>query len=526
MKHILEYILVGIVAVFLFGCSADENFEPVSEKVKLEIVPVLSSMAASRAVTDTEDSYWAFENGDQCGFFSEHKTGNDTGGYDNLIMTFNGGLFSCNEMVDINQMGHTFVYFPYNQEISQGIDVRNPDGSVMDLLAGVDGYYELLKGYRVTFLHAFSMLIIKGGKGFEHLAEQEITVTIDRPIEKIKLVDNPGSGSLKIFEFSGEGSEYTQFKGVKKGKYKDSKTGKEVDAWFIIIPSAGKPVKVKSITAYDDLGRKQVVPVPDSDISDGKGLQIATRYPLTLKMDELVPTISVDAITPWNTETMDIQTTTGINSVFPPGEGSGDSSFQTWASTYVAYVENTRSAVYEETLKKFGSKDEQGIWHFTINVDLDFARYKADDDELLGQVISVLEDELDCAGHTLSNLSLSNDVAAGFIGEIRRNGKLSNLRMENISVKGGNSASGLVAAKISGGRIEDCFVENMQVECNNAVGALAGEMTGGEAVNCHFIGRIIGTRTASGELSRIVGTYTQGTLTDVNVTNVAFGKIN
>lgn len=523
MKSIYAIILSFIIAASVSGCSADNEMAQDPTKVRLEIVPVLNGMAKSRATTSPEDgTYYQFTSGDYCGYFSANGGPGDAG-FDNLKMTFNGGLFTCDEIIDINRLGHTVAYFPYDENINEGVDVRKSDGSVMDLLVGLDGRYELLKGYNVTFVHAFSMLIIKGGKGFEHITEQDITVTVDQPIRQMKMVDNPAGNPLKLLEFSGEGGEDAQFKGVTKGKFLDSSTGKEVDAWFIIIPSGGNPVKVVSITTKDDLGQEHVIPVPDADINNGNGLKMSSRYPLTVKMDELVPTISVDQIIPWNTETIDIQTQTGINSVFRQDD-KDDSSFSAWTAAYTAYLNSNRNKTYEESLKRFGNKDDQGVWHFTINADLDFYKYVSDGGDQYGQAIPVLEDELDCTGHTLNNLTLKNGVSSAFIGEIRGNGLLSNVRLENFSVTGGSGASGLVAAKISGGKVENCTARNIQVECDNAVGALVGEMSGGEAVNCSFIGRIIGKSTASGSQARAVGAYTSGTLTGIDVTNVAFGQ--
>lgn len=522
MKSIYAIILSAVIAASVSGCAADNEVEPEPTKVRLEIVPVLNGMVQSRASISEEDkTYYQFETGDNCGYFSANGGPGDAG-YNNLKMTFTGGLFTCDEVIDINRLGHTVAYFPYDENITEGVDVRKSDGSVIDLLVGLDGSYKPLEGYSVNFVHAFSMLIIKGGKGFEHITDNDITVTVDQPIKTMKMVDNPSGNPLKQLEFSGEEDD-AQFKGVTKGKFKDSSTGEDVDAWFIIIPSGGNPVKVLSVTATDDLGNTHVIPVPNADINEGNGLKMSSRYPFTVKMDELVPTISIERIIPWNTETIDIQTQTGINSVFRQGD-EDDSSFRAWTAAYAAYLNSNRNAAYEEPLKKFGNKDEHGIWHFTINANLDFSGYVTDDGEIYGQAIPVLEDELDCTGHTLTNLTLRNGVSSAFIGEIRSNGLLSNVRLENISITGGSGASGLVAAKISGGKVENCSARNIQVECNNAVGALAGEMNGGEAVNCSFIGRIIGTGTASGSQARAVGTYTTGTLTGIDVANVAFGQ--
>lgn len=525
MKSIYATILSVVIAASLSGCAADNEMEPEPTKVRLEIVPFLNGMAQSRATISAEDgTYYQFTSGDNCGYFSENGGPGDAG-FDNFKMTFIGGLFTCDEVIDINRLGHTVAYFPYDENITQGIDVRNPDGSVMDLLVGLDGSYKPLEGYSVDFVHAFSMLIIKGGKGFEHITEHDITVTLDQPIRTMKMVDNPSPSRnpLKQLEFSGESDEDALFKGVTKGKFIDSSTGEKVDAWFIILPSGGNYVRVLSVTATDDLGKEHVIPVPNEDINKGYGLKMSSRYPFTVKMDEPGPTISIDRIIPWNTETIDIQTQTGINSVFRQGD-EDDSSFSAWTAAYTAYLNSYRNAAYEEPLKRFGNKDDHGIWHFTINASLDFSQYVSDGGDNYGQAIPVLEDELDCTGHTLSNLTLTNGVSSAFIGEIRGNGLLANVRLENISVTGGSGASGLVAAKISGGKVENCTARNIQVECDNAVGALAGEMSGGEAVNCSFIGRIIGKSTASGSQALAVGIYSSGTLTGIDVTNVAFGQ--
>lgn len=523
-KYIRNILSISLLAGFSLALSSCQDDEGTRERTFecFTVYPVMKSAIATRASHSSDKiSVVGFVNGDQCGFYSERGNRNDVNkGFTNQCMVYKDGTFNGPDMnLDINNTGHTLLYYPYSSADNGRQPVRNNNGEAIDLLLALeagylDGYMDAatgkwipIGGYSAVFNHVFSMLILIGGEGFENFMGQEVSVTVNKAIETVEFI-NTATEYPYVMGLQGTDDKFKEFKGH-EATYNDQ------PAYYVIIPNDGG-VKVESINVRDNAGKSHRIQWTPAN---GK-LENGTRYPLTLKFDEHVPTVYPHEITPWDSEPVEIEANkeTGIGNL---------SDFRKWMLEY------NKESPNEQVLGRYGDKvvvvDEENnptdveYWRFHITADIDLTDLNNGTDTLIGHIIRNLKDVLDGGGHTLSGLSLKGDNAA-FINTLTgEHACLSNLVIDGLKIttKQSNPA-GAVVTRFESGKIENCRFTDLAIDAVGSVGALAGTIGDATVSNCSFSGVMYGTRTVSkiiGE-GEVTGAIRQG----CDVSNVMFGQ--
>lgn len=512
MNRYLHYILTSC---FLFGLTACESEVQMEESnmQPLRIRAELPSSGFTRAtVGDDGFSVRAFGDGDEAGFFSESNGA--SAGFDNAKMTFEKGYFT-GLTADINRLGRTLLYYPYNAVENGRQPIRQANGEVIDLLYSTTIGNVDAGSLVATFNHTFSMFIIDGGLGFQNINDPEkrpeITVTMEKPLETVEFQRAPQDEVGYKVVFNGKhtegGTEPDKGLATFKGHYND-KDGK----YYIILPNDGV-TKVKSIDVKDDGGKMHHIKWTQGWLAYG------TKYPVTLKLDEGVPVINIHDITPWGGHT-ELKTDQEV------GIGSA-SAFKEWMEAY------NSTDPKETELLKYGNKIEivspdetptgEYYWHFLLSADIDFSTETFLNDASI--VIKNLNGVLDGCGHTLSGISLKGTNCA-LIGEI--DGEyacVKNLTVENLTLttEETENSVGALAMTFKSGSVENCSFPNLLIDAKSPAGVIAGTIGSGVKIkNCNASGSIFATETkdkviGSGELSN---EQKKG----CDVTNVMFGQ--
>ena len=181
MKLLLKY---GWILFLVTGlCGSCRNKDGLSEGSgtgkPLEIVAEIKGAEVSKSRTTPDDfgSKAGFSAGDKIGFYSMRDENGNAEGYKNVPMQYDAQE-KCFKKEDLiveypNNFGYTFAYYPYREQTDDVIDIYHPtetgDYTIEDLLiAGTSK----ISGGRIylSFVHAFSMLIIVPGNGFEKSA--------------------------------------------------------------------------------------------------------------------------------------------------------------------------------------------------------------------------------------------------------------------------------------------------------------------------------------------------------------------
>ena len=197
MKLLLKY---GWILFLVTGlCGSCRNKDGLSEGSgtgkPLEIVAEIkgAEVSKSRAETDKFDSYSSdagFSAGDEIGFYSMRDENGNAAGYSNVPMRYDEQE-KCFKKEDLiveypNNFGYTFAYYPYQDQTEPNvIDIyKKDDNTIEDLL--IAGTSKISEGrIYLSFVHAFSMLIIVPGNGFEVSASatepaNEVSVTLKK----------------------------------------------------------------------------------------------------------------------------------------------------------------------------------------------------------------------------------------------------------------------------------------------------------------------------------------------------------
>lgn len=500
MKLLLKY---GWILFLVTGlCGSCRNKDGLSEGSgtgkPLEIVAEIkgAEVSKSRTTLDKFDSYSSdagFSAGDEIGFYSmRDEKGNENNGYKNVPMQYDAQekCFTKEDLiVDYpNNFGYTFAYYPYqNQTEPNVIDIyKKDDNTIEDLLiAGTSK----ISGGRIylSFVHAFSMLIIVPGNGFEKSAT-------DYPDNKVFVTLKKGwkasvvKGTEKI-ELQLESDDTAPKKFVAQRRVNVSYAeGQTVPVCYSVILPNG--AEIDHIEMIDDYETTQLI-VPQLE-----ALKRSYRYPIKVSMEGTTPTVWPYEILPWTPDDSPIELggTYGINT-------SDD--FQTWVTQYNLYTSENLSDEEKtkviDALKAFGEMTD-GKWRFQLNADIDCKGLFGDNQ--LTSVVARLTDEFDGKNHTLSNLNTT------LIGSIEGNGKITDLNIDVVSITSETTEpTGALALEMTGGEISNCDIKNIQIETNGPVGALVGKATAGtisgNTVNGLLLGKessddgLTGTRDAS-----------------------------
>lgn len=493
MKLLLKY---GWILFLVTGlCGSCRNKDGLSEGSgtgkPLEIVAEIkgAEVSKSRAKTDDFGSYSSdsgFSAGDTIGFYSMRDENGNAAGYWNVPMQYDAQE-KCFKKEDLiveypNNFGYTFAYYPYqNQTEPNVIDIYKDDNTIEDLLiAGTSK----ISGGRIylSFVHAFSMLIIVPGNGFEKSAtdhpDNKVSVTLKKGWkasvmkgdEKIELQLEPDDTAPK--KFVAQRRENVS--------YAEGQDTVPV-CYSVILPNGAE---IDHIEMIDDHDTTQLI-VPQLE-----ALERSWRYPIKVSMEGTTPTVWPYEILPWTPDDSPIELggTYGIMT---------SEHFKTWVTLYNRYTSGKLSDE-EKTevtgaLTAFGEMTE-GKWRFQLNADIDCKGLFGDNQ--LTSVVARLTDEFDGKNHTLSNLNTT------LIGSIK-NGKITDLNIDVVSITSETTTepTGALALEMTGGEISNCDIKNIQIETNGPVGALVGEATAGTISGNTVNGLLLGTESSDDGLT-------------------------
>lgn len=523
---------------------------------------------------DTED-LWTWNNfskGDIVGFYSLYGNSDAPGGngsFLNVPLTYGAAQSSSyssfyNNDIDFNTdnfvRNTAFFYYPYRKNIDYDpahTTYENDDYGfeIRDLKCedGIERCNDLIWIFapssvttNMSFSHAFTEIMILRGEGFTDAEDRTVRVVLDKGYSHAVIDDDPGS-YMKYFRLVYlDGYEKTEeecrvweaWDG--KGKYTvedksnrypypsgyDDVTFLEKDIHYVILPTQRNLAKpsVEYIEICDDNGNWHKITnglfyiYKDSkgNIIQTKTLERGQRYPLVIKMEENQAVVQPIMIEPWE-ETEEITETRAAGI-------STREEFLVWMTSYQSYLDNGRKSSDESLLEDFGDRTETANnevrWTFYINDDLK-------DILSSGQyVINRLDDTIDGLGNTISNLSMTFTAPPAFIGEIGKNGKVLNLKFENINLtstdNGTLTAGGI--CNVCSGEIENCTIDG-SIYTSGPVGIIAGEAKSGASIkDCKCSGMIIGSSTIDNGL---LGTKDQDVVLSGNNTSaLLFQNLN
>lgn len=461
------------------GDTGAENTPSYKDKYGVQMNELYSYLS-------TDVAGGGFKESCQIGIYSLYGTdGTDTNPLVNTPLIFKGSSF-VNEGIQIPSMtnlGKTFAYYPYSEINS---DIKTENGYPIDIYIEENNnpYYKDNKNEVIdlltasntgslddgkifySFKHACSMLMIYRGEGFD-------SETISDPTVKVKLKEG-----LKAFVVYDKGEftlkTYTDesVQQIFATNYcKSYQAVGQIDAkpvYSVILPPGAE---VEYIQMMDNFGTMQYI-YPENDMTLDGGY----RYPVTVKLDGLFPTIYPHEINEWSDVEISIDQKGGIYTT---------EDLEGWMN---AYNSDDQS---DDQLKEYGTKnDESGKWTFHLYADVDCNTI-----ENCQSFITTFTDCLEGHGHTLSNIKLTKKENGniGFVGELN-GGSINNLKIDGISISGGtvdNDCIGTIAGTIINGSITECKITGIEIYSEKGyVGSLAGKATSGTVDKCLLEGNL------------------------------------
>lgn len=431
----------------------------------------------------------------------------------NIPLTHRGGgnNFESTEIQisSISNLGHTFAYYPYSEtndvngadyddekypiniyavgkedEESNAETYLGENNKVVDLLWGInDGTIGEGGSFVFSMEHACTMLIIYRGKGFKDISndeseKDEVTVKLKKKINVF--TQKVGGNNWKLVpEASTEdvAEDDLLFPTNMCESYTLPGSKDEPSPVYSVILPPG--AEIDYIRMKDNFGEWQYVK-PKEGQTVYNALEGGWRYPVTVQLDGLEPTIYPHDITKWDE-----------NDVYIKNEAAGIYD----ANGLVAWMkEMAKDEPSEDELAKYGKKSPGGGWIFYINDNIDCSSLSSTTP--IQSLLTDFEATLDGRGRTLSNLTLQKTDDGGdnigLFGNLK--GCVTNLKINNITIKGGTSENeciGTIAGVIAGGEVTSCKVTGINLTGNvGHVGALAGNAQSGTVNKCTFEGKL------------------------------------
>ena len=564
---IYRYLFAAVFATLaLAACSDIGRTKPDNGPVELLVAVQLSgARTETRADGDGTDngydnwSYRGFSLGDQLGFFSPHgdwekrQDGKDDA-FVNLCLEY-----QYNDELKNNYFGNPdiqfsatfiddpskcFVYMPYAGERDKAeFELRRSGEGKFDddILRCVD-YLQTQNNLQIsgsgnsatltgTMAHSFSELIIMRGTGFDDPPEDRKTITvvltdgfshmeITVPTEEERKAGKWFCTPTLIYKegYAIDGRpmnkdacrEWVAWQGSDFKRTDLNNIG--VPAWYVILPTlADHRSTVAYIKLYDNEGQEQRVTAiklqhhadNGAPLGVDKQLYPGWRYPVEIRMDELVPTINPYPILSWNSGSDGKDT--DITNERKRGITS-QHDFDLWLQLYNQYI---GGADNKEQLLQYGdlihyeeSDTESGRdeWHFYLLSDIDLADYEYNDSEK-GPLIPSLKDILDGRsttrdGREFENYTLKN-LKTPFVGTLEAYGQLLNMDFEEPDIIRTTyvTPAGTLANKVDGGKIDNCNITDGTLFTSGPVGMIAGEVVGGTVSNCSASGFMVGSES-------------------------------
>ena len=413
----------------------------------------------TRTVLDDLGSYLSepgFSEGDMIGFYSMRDAlGDASGGYSNYPMYYSesGNYFTNEELVvDYpNNLGYTFAYYPYSSSNTDVIDIYRPDGSVEDIL--VAGSSQIVQGrIYFGFRHAFSMLIIIPGAGFDAAGNQEEAKVVLKTGRKAVVMKDEAGGSITL-EVEDDAAAKKEFMAVRHTDVVLSEGGDVIPVCYSVILPEGAEVDYFVLTDNHG-GTQRIYPGLDP-------LEQGWRYPVNVSMEGTAPVVWPYEILPWEDEELiELGGDYGIGST---------ADFENWVLLYNSYLRNLDDDGTVEGLRKYGEMTD-GKWKFRLMADIDITGIFSG----AASLVTELKDELDGRNYTLTGLACTLAAALSDGGAVKN----LNIASADISASG-TSAVGVVANVMTGGSIIDCGLSDLRIEAEGLAGALVGSATGG-----------------------------------------------
>ena len=566
MKRNILFILSSII-VLLVSCSdetQDAGMPYPGGPSPLTIYASISGKASTRAtISDKEDkwTYTDFTSDDAMGFYS--SAGNwqkdeGKGAFINQELIYKDGRFTTSDGYEFSPThlsgSQIFMYFPYDEGMSgEGMKLRvevedNDTLRCRDLLSSnTISLQGVENGQKVAlygdFDHAFSELIILRGEGFDNppLGKERITAVLDNPYTHIKVNvsgdDDSGttwsSTPQLVFVPNSQGSQDDIEKERDNARKWDAWYGGNFDitqqdqigspAWYIIVPTIGSEVgkkksgsrsRVEYIELYDNEGYLQRVSSLKLSGGNSKYVDAGWRYPMTISMKELVPTVNPFPILPWK-EDIDLtdERQRGINN---------ETDFGRWVADYNAYLADPDDEAKINALYQYGDlyKSADGTektWHFYVLSDLNLKNYTADAEGNNGVIISQLKDILDGISTTFVKGKFINHTITGlsktFIGTMSGKGLLQNFDFIEPEIHDGVSTSpaGIIVNEMDGTSVINCNIDDGDMFYpKGPAGMVAGSMKNAQVKDCTLSGFLLTESTFVGETAKIVGTEPTG----------------
>lgn len=537
MKTIIQNsILVCLAFCMGTACTKESGMEETSHgKGYLEVFATIgeASIAPTRADGDTGDKADAysvpmdqlysylptnkgggFQNNGKCkiGIYSLNGTDgkNDEGRLVSTPLTYKGRSF-VNEDIEISSMtnlGPTFAYYPYSV-VNEHAANQNTDGTlkyeldiyvdnnnnpyttenknqVIDLLTASNS--GSLSGGKISysFRHACSMLLIYRGEGFDQIST-DVTVKIKQGLKAYVYRGTSGNFSLTT---NTDDTTPTEFATNYCFSYQMEGSEEARPVYSAILPPGAI---IEYIKLEDNFGTMQYV-YPEEEMKLSSG----TRYPVTVQLDGLYPTIYPHDIVAWDDKPITID-----QNDKNPGIYSLDN-FNEWIKEY------TNTTPQNNILEKYGIQNlETNKWTFHLYADIDCSTIT---NQQLQFLIPTFTDCLEGHGHTLKNVTLTKaegetDTNIGVIGELKEGGSINNLKIEGINVSGETTADnyiGTLAGTITNGSITKCKITGINIDCKNGkIGALAGKIETGTIATCLLEGNLqLGKEAITAENSK------------------------
>jgi hypothetical protein len=256
--------------------------------------------------------------------------------------------------------------------------------------------------------------------------------------------------------------------------------------WLIRVDDSCEWLSVRLVIGDFDPSNKEYLSIDASGLAKGQyfgSLTVTIRY-----------------INTSITQTVDVELNVGVDqpSVYGGGTGTMEDPYQIWTA---------------EQMNTIGLHPKDWDKHFALMADMDMSPYTGWSLNLIGEeryfwLWGAFSGTFDGRGHTLSGLTISKGCfVVGLFRGIVENGVVQNLGLISPTVVvssdcGGDpivsSYAGILAGTVtSGGRIENCWIEDGSVEAGNYVGCLAGS-NDGTIQNCRVSGSVKGLATVGG----------------------------
>ena len=511
-------------------------------------------------------SYRGFSPGDKLGFFSPHgdyekwQNGEDDA-FVNVFLEYipygeEGMNYFHNPDIRFNARfiddpGNCLVYMPYAGERDKAeFELRRSGGEKFDdkILRCVD-YLQTQNNLQIsasensatlggTMAHSFSELIIMRGPGFDKIHDDpemnKITVVLTQGFSHMRIKvptleeraenDKWYSTPELFYEpgYSVDGKQMsedacTRWEAWKGNKFlRTDKNNIGVEAWYVILPTLPSNYSTVSyIEMYDNEGQLQKVTAiklqhHDENnrlLSVDKRLYPGWRYPVEIRMDELVPTINPYPISSWNSANDGKDT--DITNERKRGIAS-PRDFVDWLTFYNAYINNPAN---EGDLLYYGDRiyyqgSDRVEWHFYLLSDIDLSECDLSKfgngagDPLIPELRDILDGRSTTRdGGEFENYTLKN-LTTPLVGTMNANGQLLNMDFEEPDIQIQTEEpfpAGILVNTMAGGTVKNCNITGTATLFNpgGPVGIIAGEITGESSISdCTVTGILWGSESA------------------------------